>query len=221
MKRTAPAKKQAGLMMACIALTVLLFYSITLILPAKCSQGTKLLEKTLDVMEQIESYNLIILEKAPGYELSFRGRVEKSEMLSGMLPDYGLEVLSKESLLLVKQEGASEWDKAEKLGLQGLAGFIINPLELLQDQKGCFGGAIMGETVVIGENLCQTVCFTVPDREELVRQLFPRVDCDAVDEVIIGAAVEEEGSILRQLRLLVEFGEISNKKIERCYYIEP
>ncbi len=220
MSRIVSTKKQAGMMVACVSLTVLIFYSISLLLPAKGARSPKVLQKTLAVMEQLESYELIIVEKAPQYELSFHGRVEKGNELSGTLPEYGLEVLSKESLLLLKPEGAAEWDQAEKLGLQGLAGFLITPLELLQERKDCFGGAIMGDEAHLGAEICQTVYFIVPDPENLVQRFFPRVDCKVIDEVIIGAAVTGEENILKQLRILVEFGGGSNEKIERCYYIE-
>lgn len=207
-------------MVACVALTVLIFYSLSLLLPAKGSRGPKVLQQTLAVMEQLGSYDLIIVEKAPQYDLLFHGGVEKGNELSGTLPEYGLKVLLKESLLLLKPEGAAEWDQAEKMGLQGLAGFLTTPLDLLQERKDCFGGAIMGDEAHYGEEICQTVYFTVPDPEKLVQKYFPQVDCKVVDEVIIGAAVAGEENILKQLRILVEFGGGSNEKIERCYYID-
>ena len=220
MSRTTRLKRQAGMMAAGVALTALLLCSVILILPANRSRGTKLLEKTLIQMEQLKNYDLIIIEKAPGYELSFQGRVENGDKLSGILPDYELEILSKDNLLFMKQQEAPEWDKAENLGLQGLAGFLITPLELLQERKDCFRDAVMGEAISLGEITCQTAYFTVTEPEKIVQRLFPQIDCTVIDEVIIGAAVAEPDCILKQLRILVEFGGNKNEKIERCYYLE-
>lgn len=218
MGRTARGRRQAGIAAACAVLTALLLTPVILGLPAKRSSGAKLMDRALAGMEQMENYELTIIEKAPQYELSFQGQIQAGGVLSGTLPDYNLQVLLKKGLLLMKQEGAREWEQAEDLGLQGLTGFLVTPLELLEGQKGCFGGALAGEEVSIGESACQTAYFPLSKTETIVRRLFPQVDSAAVDGVIIGAALE--GEKIRQLRILVEFGGTKNEKIERCYYIE-
>ncbi|HOA35812.1 MAG TPA: hypothetical protein PKV91_06210 [Bacillota bacterium] len=221
MKRTALLRRKTGIMAAGLALAAFFFCAFTLILPATQSRGNKLLQRTLRQMEQLENYNLTIIEKSPQYDLSFKGRVENGDEISGILPGYQLEVIYKDNRLQMKQEEASEWTEAETLGLQGLAGFLITPLELLQNQKACFRGAIRGEEAVIGETVCQTAYFTVPKPEHLVQHLFPRVDSAGIKEVTIGAALAEPDLALKQLRILVEFTGSDNESIERCYYIEP
>ena len=119
MSRTTRLKRQAGMMAAGVALTALLLCSVILILPANRSRGTKLLEKTLIQMEQLKNYDLIIIEKAPGYELSFQGRVENGDQLSGILPDYELEILSKDNLLLMKPVSYTHLDVYKRQGLRG------------------------------------------------------------------------------------------------------
>lgn len=220
MKRTAFVRRKAGMLAAGVALTALILCSVILILPATRSRGTKLLQKTLVQMEQCKNYDLTIIEKAPKYELSFKGRVENGDQLSGILPDYKLEVMYKDNRLQMKQEEVSEWDEAESLGLQGLSGFLITPLELLQGQEECFRGAVTGEEIDLGETACQTVYFSVLEPENLVQHLFPQVDSTGIDEVIIGAALAEPDLTLKQLRILVEFTGSNSEQIERCYYIE-
>lgn len=219
MSRTARAKRQAGIAAACIVLTALLLVPVILGLTAKESGGAKLMDRALAGMERTESYELTIIEKAPEYELLFQGRVQEGGELCGILPDYDLEISFKEGLLLMKQGETQEWDRAEKLGLEGLTGFLETPLELLQEQQSCFGGAISGEAVSIGEAACETAYFSLSKPEKTVQRLFPQIDCTAVEEVIMGAAVA--GDEIRQLRILVEFCGAENEKIERCYYIEP
>ncbi len=222
MRRTALRGKQTGLIAAGgVALILLLVGSLSLILTAGRSGGARMLERAFAGLEQLENYNLTIIEKAPQYKLSFQGRVEKGVELSGQLPDYELEIKSKDNRLLLKQQEAPEWVQAEELGLQGLAGFLITPLELMQGQKSCFGGAVLGDAVDLGGLSCKTAYFTPAQPENMVGQLFPQVDCTAIDEVLIGAAIGENDSALKQLRILVEFGGEKNEQIERCYYIDP
>lgn len=220
MSRTAPAKRQAGMLAAGIALTLFLLCIVAMNLSTSRSRGQKVMEKTLIGLEQLESYDLTIVEKAPTYELSFKGRVDQGNQLSGILPDYDLEVLSKERALLLKRQQAPEWEKAEELGLQGLAGFLITPLELLQERKDCFKDVILGETINIGDTICKTAYLGLAEPEKAVRRLFPQVDCSLVDEMIIGAAVNQADFMLKQLQIIVEFSGKKSEKIERCYYID-
>ncbi len=219
MSRAARAKRQAGIAAACAVLTALLLVPVILGLPAKRSSGARLMDRALAGMEQMENYDLTIIEKAPKYELLFQGRVQESNALSGILPDYDLEILLKEEgLLLMKQGEAQEWNQAEELGLQGLTGFLVTPLDLLRDQKKSFDGAILGEEVSIGGIVCQTAYFPLSEPEKVVHRLFPQIDSRAVAGVIVGAALA--GEKIKQLRILVEFGGAQNEKIERCCYIE-
>ncbi len=218
MSRTARAKRQAGMAAACIVLTALLLVPVILGLTAKRSGGAKLMDRALAEMERMAGYDLTIIEKAPKYELLFQGRVQEDGELCGILPEYDLEISFKEGLLLMKQGGAQEWERAEKLGLEGLTGFLEAPLKLLQEQRDCFGGALPGKAVSIGETACETAYFSLSKKEETVQRLFPQIDCAGVGEVIVGTAVAGDG--IRQLRILVELGGAENEKIERCYYIE-
>lgn len=221
MRRTALLRRKAGMLFSGLALAALFFCAIMLIPPATLSRGTKLLQRALGQMEQLQNYNLTIIEKTPQYDLSFKGRVEKGDELIGTLPGYKLEVIRKDSRLQMKPEGAAEWEAAESLGLQGLAGFLINPLELLQNQEESFRDAFTGEDVVIGETFCQTAYFTVLQPESFVQHLFPEVDSTGIEAVTIGAALAKPDLAIKQLRILVEFAGSDSDCIERCYYIEP
>ncbi|HPU01756.1 MAG: hypothetical protein GX890_06390 [Firmicutes bacterium] len=219
MRRTALQRRKAGLFASGLALAALFFCATMLIPPATSSRGPKLMQKALRQMEQLENYDLTIIEKTPKDELLFKGRVEKGGELSGSLPAFKLEVICKEKRLQVKYEGDAEWTEAEDLDLQGLAGFLITPLELLQGQASSFRRAVQGEEILLGETPCQTVYLIIPQPEHLVQQLFPRVDSSGIKEVAIGAALAEPDLMLKQLRILVEFS--GSGSIERCYYIDP
>lgn len=220
MRRTARVKQQAQMLAAGVALLALILCSLFFILQGTRPSGAKMMEKALAQLEQQQNYNLAITEKAPQYKLFFQGRVENGNQLRGILRDYNLEVLSQEGRLRLKQEEASEWAEADTLGLQGLSGFLITPLELLQSKKDCFPGALAGEKITLDQNSCQTVYFTVSGPEQFVQRLFPEIDYTGISEVTVGAALAEPDLNLKQLRILVEFTSNDGEQIERSYYFD-
>lgn len=221
MDRTARAKQQAqlltgGLLLLALALCFLYFIGQK----STRSRAAKALENALSQLEQQEDYRLTIIEKAPSYELSFRGSVEKCDELKGVLPAYNLEVLFKEGRLRLRHEDDGEWVKADSLGLHGLSGFLTTPLVLLQHSSDYFSGALAGEAITLGENLCETLYFPLSDPEELVHRLFPELDYSSISEVTMGAALAEPDQTLKQLRILIEFTGGDGEQIERNYYLD-
>lgn len=220
MDRTARAKQQAqllagGLLLLALALCFLFLVGQSSARP----RAAKALENALLQLEQQQDYPLTIEEKAPRYELSFRGSVERGDQLKGVLPAYDLEVSFQEGRLRLRHEQDGEWVKADSLGLHGLSGFLTTPLELLRRSGDSFSGALTGEPVTLGGVLCQTLYFPVTDAEGLVQSLFPEIDCRSIAEVTMGAALAESDQTLRQLRVLVEFDDAAGEKIERSYYL--
>lgn len=220
MDRTVQARQQAQLLGGGLLLLVLALCFFYLIGQSARPRAAKVLETALSRLEQQQDYALTIVEKAPRYELSFQGSVEKGTQLKGVLPAYDLEVLLAEGRLRLRHEEDGEWVKAESLGLHGLSGFLTTPLELLQGSSSSFSRALAGEKVTLGENSCQTLYFPVSDPEIFVQKLFPEIDYRGISEVTMGAALTEPDLEIKQLRVLLEFADDEDEKIERSYYLD-
>lgn len=217
---TARSKQQTQLLAAGLVLLALAAGFFFMIFQTARPRGERVLKQALLHLEQQQTYDLSIIETAPRYELSFQGRVERNNRLKGTLPEYNLEVLSQDGRLRLKHEENGEWVKAETLGLHGLSGFLLTPLELLQNEADCFPGAFTGETITLGQRPCRTFYFTVSDPEKFVQTLFPEIDYSGVSEVTMGAAVVETEPALKQLCILIEFDNHDGDKIERSYHLD-
>ena len=53
-----------------------------------------------------------------------------------------------------------------------------------------------------------------------MQKLFPEIDYRGISEVTMGAALTEPDLEIKQLRVLLEFADDEDEKIERSYYLD-
>lgn len=223
MHRTTRGKQPSRILSMALILPALmlgLFLLITLITAIVQSPGEKALKRALAKLEKQQGYNLIIIEKAHENELVFKGEVKKGRRLRGALPNYGLEVFYQGDELKLRQNEASEWVESESLALQGLAGFLTTPPEILQNLSSSFPQAYTGEKISLEQGACQTVYFAVDEPKEIAKRLFPEIDYTAISKMIVATALSEPDLSLKQMRILVEFANQDQEQIERSYHLD-
>jgi hypothetical protein len=196
---------------------VFLLILIGLLVRPNTASASALLRQGLSQLKENADYALVIEEKAPAYNLTFVGTRDEEEGLNGHLKEFDLELAYNERLL-VRQPDSEEWVEAAELELTGLAGFLTDPLQILESCQDQFSSAYTGEEVALGETRCRTVYLKPENYAELTARLFPEVDRAAVSEVTLGAAITETGSQIKQLRLLVAL-DGAGKNLERVYYV--
>lgn len=180
-------------------------------------EAEKNLRSAIEMLGKLDSYKLVILEEAPGYDLFFQGSVDNG-ILTGNLPEYNLEARYEEELFL-RRSGAEEWKTAESMDLQGLAGFLLNPVEIFNIQSMDFTGAFTGNDITLGNQLYKTVYLELDPEKELITELFPDIHFHMIDMMKIGAALAEPHLEIKQLRIILEYsGEAG--ELERTYYLE-
>ena len=220
MRRTTRARQQSRILSVVLILPALALCLLFAFTQSSRPRGGKMLETALAALEKQQDYSLLIVEKAPRYELIFQGRVEKGNRLKGNLPNYDLEVFSQGDELKLRRDEASEWAECENLDLQGLSGFLITPPQLLHSMADYFSRACAGEEITLGKSTCRTVYFEVPDPEKIAGRLFPEIDYTAISKMIVAAALAEPDLTLKQIRILVEFADQSREHIERNYHLD-
>ncbi|HHW75312.1 MAG TPA: hypothetical protein GX744_08695 [Firmicutes bacterium] len=218
MRGTTRAKQQTLIAMVGVALLALACCFFIFVTESTRARRARMLERALAQLEQERNYSLVIIEKAPHYELSFRGRVESGTDLKGVLPDFDLEVALQKGKLRLRRENSAEWLDPDALKLEGLPGFLVTPLELLQARKDSFSEAVSGEEVTLEQGSCETVYFIVSEPEKLARFLFPDIDYAGISRIVMGAALAKSDESVKQLRVLVEF-DSRGEQIERSYYL--
>lgn len=220
MRRTTQAKQQSRILSVVLILPALALCLLFVFTQSSRPRGGKALETALAALEKQQDYSLLIVEKAPSYELIFQGRVEKGNRLKGTLPSYDLEVLSQGDKLKLRPDDTSEWAEPEIMDLQGLSGFLIIPPQLLRSLADYFSQAYAGETITLGKSTCRTIYFEVPNPEKIAGRLFPEIDYTAISKMIVAAALAEPDLTLKQMRILIEFTDDSREQIERNYHLD-
>ena len=170
MRGTTRAKQQTLIAMVGVALLALACCFFIFVTESTRARRARMLERALAQLEQERNYSLVIIEKAPHYELSFRGRVESGTDLKGVLPDFDLEVALQKGKLRLRRENSAEWLDPDALKLEGLPGFLVTPWSFSRPGK-IFSEAVSGEEVTLEQGSCETVYFIVSEPEKLARFL--------------------------------------------------
>jgi hypothetical protein len=187
---------------------------------AAAPAAATLLGRALNKLEQAEAYNLVIVEKGPGFNLFFEGRVENGATLTGNIHKFKLDILDAEGVLYIRASGTENWEEAGQVELEALQSFLVGPLAILHSQKKRFSTAVPGPAITLAEVLCKTVYWEIDRDEALVRQLFPEINYDTISSVSLGAALTEADSKLKQLRIVVQFENGVERQLERAYYLD-
>lgn len=219
MGRTVRVSTQAQTFIISGSVVLILLLAILFSKPSAPPPAAKLLEQALAALEQSETYNLVIVETAPNYTLYFQGMVENGGTLTGLLPDFNLDVSKKDGVLHLKQYGETDWEEAGAMELQDLKSFLIGPAEILGAHKAFFNSAVSGPDASLSDAPCRTVYLKIAEGEQVVEQLFPEINRDAVDSISLGAALTEPGFTLKQLKIIVQFSN-DGGRLERAYYLD-
>lgn len=203
---------------AVVVTVVLVFLMGFFILRSPSPPGTSdILKKALENLQKEDSFRLVILEEGPGYNLFFQGEFETG-VLTGELPEYGLEVLFEEELSL-RRSSEDEWQTAEAMNLQDLAGFLFSPVDILSMQAGNFSGAFAGTDVTLSNQLYKTIFLELSPDEKIIGELFPEIDLHMIDKIKMGVALTDPDLEIKQLRIILEFTGGAGD-LERTYYLE-
>jgi len=112
-----------------ILLLVLAIYNMVIL---ENSRPGKLLEKTLNSMENEAVFlEVVIQERGAGYKLDFQGNALGKKLMYGEISEYKLEVYKESEDLFIKDLKDGEWKKASDIGLESLERFLVSPFELL------------------------------------------------------------------------------------------
>lgn len=215
MSRAVQARKQTQAALAFAGIATFVLMGVLILRPSGEPSPAGLLNTAVNQLAEASSYNLVIEEKAPRYSLLFQGAVEDKDTLTGLLPGYELEIICRGEELLVRKAGEMEWDTEAASELQGLAGFLTNPVAVLQSVDLSLAAA--GQDIELAGDSCRTVYLEITGEKMLIAHLFPDIEMNMVQRANLGVALAEPGLTVKQMRVLVEF--LDGGALERVYHV--